>query len=161
MAVERADGPKRVGHQVLVMDLENRRREGRVVGRGDHQLSRREPTVAVLASDLELVDMAGERPPEDLGQPRDRGQNGKRIAVHEHDACIRIDGAKRGERENVVGAFEHPLPAIRVLVPEVLQQALVKPVGVEVPGLVEPAAIARNMVGRIKAQAGKDMRCDL
>src|SRR5215813_5379482 len=143
------------------MDLENRRREGWVVCCGDHQLGRRQPTIAVLAPDLELVDMAGEWPPEDLGQPRDRCQNGERIAVHKNDACIRIDSAKGGERKYVVGAFEHPLTAIRGLVLEVPQQSLVKPVGVEVPSLVEPAAIARDMVGRIEAQAGKDMRCDL
>jgi len=71
--------------------------------------------------------------------------------VHEDNARIRVDRAKRGECENVVGTFQHPLPAIGRLVLEMLQEALVKPVGVEVAGGIEPAAIARNRVGRIEA----------
>src|SRR5438132_1087956 len=58
MVVERCHRPQRVGHQVLVMDLENRLREGWVVCRGDHQLGRRQPTVAVLAPDPGLEDLA-------------------------------------------------------------------------------------------------------
>src|SRR6516164_5186647 len=44
---------------------------------------------------------------------------------------------------------------------QVLQEALVKPIGVEMSSFIEPAAIARNMVGRIEAQAGKDVCRDL
>src|SRR5262249_60328834 len=41
------------------------------------------------------------------------------------------------------------------------KERLVKAIGIEMPGLVEPATVARNAVSRVEAQAGKDMRGDL
>jgi hypothetical protein len=61
----------------------------------------------------------------------------------------------------MVGAFEHPAPAIRRLMLEMLQKALVKAIGLEMSGLVEPAAVAWNTVSRVEAQAGEDMGGDL
>ena len=77
------------------------------------------------------------------------------------DAGIRIDRAKRVESKDVVGTFEHPASGDTRLMLKMLQETLVKPIGVEVSGFVKPAAIARNLVGRIEAQAGKDMCRDL
>src|SRR5690348_16265415 len=61
----------------------------------------------------------------------------------------------------MVGAFEHPAPAIRHLMLEVLQKALVKAIRLQMSGFVEPAPVARNAVGRVEAQAGKNMCGDL
>src|SRR5690349_4294027 len=57
----------------------------------------------------------------------------------------------------MVGAFEHPAPAICRLMLKVLQKALVKAVGLEMSGFVEPVPIARNTISRVEAQAGKNM----
>src|SRR5438045_9005523 len=117
-----------------MMNVENRLRESFVVCCGDHQLGCGEPAVTVLAADLQLIDTAGKGTSEHLGQPRDRRQNGKRIPVDKHNAGIRVDRAKRGQGENVIGAFENPSPDNRRLMLKVLQEALVKPVGVEMSG---------------------------
>ena len=61
----------------------------------------------------------------------------------------------------MVGAFEYPVSGSPRLMLQVLQEALVKTIGVEMSGLVEPAAIARNMIGRIEAQAREHMSRDL
>src|SRR5271166_895422 len=61
--------------------------------------------------------------------------------MDEYDARIRIDRAERVEGKDVVGTFEHPAPGNRCLMLQVLQEALVKPIGVEVSGLIQPTAI--------------------
>src|SRR5271166_6789867 len=81
--------------------------------------------------------------------------------MDEYDARIRIDRAERAEGKDVVGTFEHPAPSNRCLMLQVLQEALVKPIGVEVSGLIEPTAISRNTICRVEAQAGEDVRCNL
>ncbi len=58
------------------------------------------------------------------------------------------------------GTLEHPTPITARLVLDMLQKALVKPIGLEMSGFVEPTAITRNAVSRVEAQAGKDMRRD-
>ena len=52
-------------------------------------------------------------------------------------------------------------PASPCLMLEMLQKALVKAIGVEMAGFVEPVAVARHPVGCVKAQARKHMRGDL
>ena len=131
MFVERRHGSDRVCDQIEVMNVKDRLREALLPSRGNHQLRRGQPTVAVLAADLGPVDAARERLPQGLGQPRHRQQNGKRVTVHEHQAGVRIDGPYRREGEDVVGTFQDPAAARR-LVLEVLQKTLVKAVGVEV-----------------------------
>src|ERR1700751_3473204 len=81
--------------------------------------------------------------------------------MHEHQASIRIYRADRGKGEDVVGTFEHPAPIADRLVLEVLQKAFVKSIGVEMAVVVEPMAVARNTVGRVEPQAGKDVCGDL
>src|SRR5271155_5952121 len=61
----------------------------------------------------------------------------------------------------MVRAFEHPARAIRRLMLEMLQKALVKAIGLEMSGFVEPVPVSRNAVSRVEAQAGEDMRSDL
>lgn len=78
--------------------------------------------------------------------------------MHEDKLCVGIDLAQSVKREDVIGAFENPAPGFAPLVLQMLQKSFVKAIGVEMPGAVEPAPIARNMVSRVKAQAGKDMR---
>ncbi len=81
--------------------------------------------------------------------------------MHEHQICVGVDGADRPQREDVVGAFQHPTPGVRRLMLQVLQEALVKAIGVEMPGVVEPLPVARDAIGRVEAQAGEDVRRDL
>ena len=81
--------------------------------------------------------------------------------MYEDQAGVRIDRPYRIECENMVGAFEHPAPAIGRLMLKVLQKAFVKAIGLEVSGFVEPVPVARNMVSRVEAQAGKNMCGDL
>ena len=81
--------------------------------------------------------------------------------MDKHDTRIRIDRSKRVEGKDVVWTFEHPASGETRLILQMLQEALVKPIGDEVSGFVEPTALTRNMVGRIEAQAGKNMRRDL
>ena len=72
MLVQRRDGVDRVPDQIQVMNVKDRLREALLLRRGDHQLGRRQPAVAVLTTDLGLVDAPGERPPQRFGQPRHR-----------------------------------------------------------------------------------------
>jgi len=66
------------------------------------------------------VDVTGEWSPQHLGQPRNRQQNRKRVAVDEYDAGVRIDRAKRPEGKDVVRTFKHPMSWHRRLVLQVL-----------------------------------------
>lgn len=152
MSVERRHRTHRIFDQVQVVDMKNRLGEALLLRGADHQLGRRQPAVAVLTTDLSLVEAAGEWAPENLGQSRNRQQDREWVPVHEHEARIRIDGADSGEGKNVIGTFEHPAAAIIPLMLEVLQEALVKPIGVEMPGFVEPAPIARNPIRRVEAE---------
>src|SRR5215472_6318445 len=76
MVVERRHRAYRILDQIQIMDMENRLCEMLLLGCGDHQLRRRKPAIAVLASDLDLVDAASERASQCLGEPGDRQQYG-------------------------------------------------------------------------------------
>src|SRR5215472_19251538 len=143
------------------MDMDYRLFEALLVSSLDHKLGSGEPAVAVLPTDFAPVYAAREWPPQHLGQLRDRQQNRKRVAVDKHQARIRIHRAKRAKGKDVIGAFEHPVSGDARLMLQVLQEALVKTIGVEVSSFIEPAAIARNMIGRIETQAREHMRGDL
>ena len=161
MTVQRRHGADRVPNQIKVLHVKDRLREALFLRRGNHQFGRRQPAVAVLTPDLGLVDAAGEWPPQGFGQSRNRQKDGERVPMHEDQAGVRIDRPYRVECEDMVGAFEHPAPASRRLMLEVLQKALVKAIRLEMSGFVEPAPVARNTVSRVEAQAGKNMRGDL
>src|SRR5215831_10200175 len=143
------------------MDMENRLCEMLLLSRGDHQLRRRKPAVAVLAPDLDLVDAASEWPSQCLSQPGDRQQYGEGVSVNEHQARVRINRPDRGERKDVVRTFEHPAPTPGRLMLQMLQKPPMKAIGLVVAGFVEPAAIARDAVGCVEAETRKDMRGDL
>lgn len=59
----------------------------------------------------------------------------------------------------MVRAFQHPT-SVAPLMLQVLQETPVKPIRIKMPNIIEPAAIARHGVGRIKSQTGEDMRVD-
>src|SRR5215472_11482464 len=160
MVVERRHRAYRILDQVQIMDMENRLCEMLLLGCGDHQLRRRKPAVAVLAPDLDLVDAASEGPSQCLGEPGDRQQYGEGVSVNEHQARVRINRPDRGECKDVVWTFKHPAPTPGRLMLQMLQKPPMKAIGLDVAGFVEPAAIARNAVGCVKAEAGKDVRGD-
>src|SRR5215471_5588280 len=56
--VKRRDRADRIVNQIEVMDVEDRLGETLLLCRGNHQLSRGEPAVAVLTADLGLVGTA-------------------------------------------------------------------------------------------------------
>ena len=66
---------------------------------------------------------------------RCRRNNAHRIAMHEDEACIGIDRFNGVERMNVIRAFQDPLarvvPMSRLLMLQMLKEALVKTVGAE------------------------------
>src|SRR5262245_24332604 len=74
--------------------------------------------------------------------------------MHEHEPCVRIDLAQGLERENVIGALQDPLPAA-VLVLKMLQEALMKPVRLEMPHVFEPLLEGRYVMGGIETKAAK------
>src|SRR6516162_326010 len=143
------------------MNVKDRLREALLLCRGDHQLGCLKPAIAILTADFRLVDAASERPPQRLGQSRDRQKDCQRVPMHEHQTSIRVYCADRGEGEDMVRTFEHPAPIADRLVLKVLKKAFMKAIGVQMPGLVEPMAVARDTIGRIEAQASEDVRGDL
>src|SRR5215471_3311768 len=161
MAVERRHRAYRILDQVQIMDMENRLCEMLLLSRGDHQLRRRKPAVAVLAPDLDLVDAASEWPSQCLSQPGDRQQYGEGVSVNEHQARVRINRPDRGERKDVVRTFEHPAPTPGRLMLQMPQKPPVKAIGLDVAGFVEPATIARDAVGCVEAETRKDVRGNL
>src|SRR5215471_15254467 len=124
------------------MNVEDRLREALLLCRGDHQLGCREPALAILTANFGLIDASGEWLSECLGQSGDRQQHGQWIAMNEHQAGIGIYRADRGQREHMVWAFEHPPSIAAGLMIEVLQKALVKPIGREMAGRIKPLAVA-------------------
>ena len=160
------------------MDVVDRRRPGRVnarllAARRDHALDPGMPAQAFLPAELELVEAAGERSAHHFGQPGDRGQHLERIAMHEHDPRIGIDGADGIEREHVVRALQHPPARARrracrpglslgggSLVLQVLEEPPVEPVGVEMAVPVQPVAIGGHLVDGVEPQAGEHMGGD-
>ena len=62
--------------------------------------------------------------------------------MHEYQPRIGIDGADGIQGEQMVGALHHPAPA-GLLVLQVLQEALVEPVGRQMAG-IDPASVDRS-----------------
>src|ERR1700756_5698046 len=136
------------------MNMKYRLREALLLCCGDHQFGSLKPPVAVLTADFRLVDAASEGPPQRLCQSRDRQKHCQRVPMHEHQTSIRIYRADRVEGEDMIGTLEHPAPIADRLVLKVLKKTFVKAIGLQMSGLVEPMAVARDMIGRIEAQAG-------
>src|SRR5208282_723733 len=110
------------------------------------------PSIADLPADLKTINSAGERLPQDFGEPRHRRQHLHRVAMDEHEARVEIHSAQSIERENMIGALQHPL-ARAVLMLQVLQEALVKAICLQMPCLIQPALIRRNVMRGVEAQA--------
>jgi len=67
-----------------------------------------------------------------------------RIGINKSD-CL--------QRENVIGALQYPSSPPMSLILQVLQEAFVKAIGVNVTVFIQPITIARYSVGRVEAQA--------
>ena len=119
------------------------------------------PAIADLASDRGAIQSPRERLAQDFGETRDRSEHSHRIAMHKDEARIRIDLLDLIEREDVVGAFQHPTVVRFAASIEIFEEVAVEAIGFEMPGRVEPCAIGRHMMRRIEAQAGEDMCVDL
>ena len=94
------------------MDVKDRLDELLLPRRSDHHFRCRQPAIAILATDLGLVDAAGERAPQGLGQSRDREKDRERIAVHQDQPGVGIDRPDRAQSKDVIGTFQHPAPAL-------------------------------------------------
>jgi hypothetical protein len=79
--------------------------------------------------------------------------------MDEDESRIGIDFAEGIDREYVVGALEHPLAAASLML-QVLEEALVEPVGFEVAGLIEPSLVRRDILGGVESEAAEDMAGD-
>ena len=143
------------------MDMEYGARKGFFVSGADHQPSRGQPALAVLPADVDPVDPTAEWAPEHFGQSRDGRQHRYWVTMDEHQIRIRINRPYRPEREDMIRALQYPAPLAAGLMPQMLQEALVKTIPAEVPGIVEPTPVAGYSISRIEAQAGEQMRRDL
>ena len=134
MPVHGLDRVHRVADQVHVMNVTDRFGEARVVAHRHHALRAVQPAPALIRTERPRVEPAGEGAAEDLGQSRLRQQDFHRVPVDEYQPCIRIDRSDRLQREQVLGAFQHPAWPRAILVLQELQEALVKPVGGKIAG---------------------------
>src|SRR5262245_1754838 len=100
------------------------------IGRFDEQFRTELPSVAHLSPDLQSIDFTGERLTENLGQARDRRQHLHGVAMDKHEASVWIDLAQGLESENMIRALQDPLPATLLML-KVLEEAFVKPIGLE------------------------------
>ena len=59
MLIERRNRTSRIGYQLRVVDMQDGSLEPLLIGRSDHQSSRREPPVTVSATNIEPVELGG------------------------------------------------------------------------------------------------------
>src|SRR5215469_11287438 len=125
------------------MNVENRFGKRLAVRDGNHQLCRRNPIIRVLPADVGSVDASGEGFAENLGQSRNRKHYMQRIAMNKYNPGIGINLVQRIQRKDMVRAFQHPARTMPRLVLQMLQEALVETVGIDLAHLREPTAVTR------------------
>src|SRR5262249_32797620 len=100
------------------------------------------------------------RLPQHLGQARDRCQYSQRVTMHHYEPGVGIHLVEPIPREDMVGTLENPVAPCSVLMLQMLQEALVEAIGLEMAGIVEPLRIRRNVMGGVEAEALQNLSGD-
>src|SRR5271154_3379206 len=80
--------------------------------------------------------------------------------MDEHEACIRINLLDVVEREHVIRRFQDPPAAWKIGV-QMLKKATMEAIGMEQAVALQPAAVGRDPVGALEAQALEHVRGDV
>jgi hypothetical protein len=80
--------------------------------------------------------------------------------MDEHEACIRINLPNVVEREHMIRRFQDP-PAAGEIGVQMLKKATMEAIGMEQAVALQPAAVRRDSVGALEAQALEHVRGDV